>query len=177
MDSLARKLGMSKKTLYVHFASKDAIIMAAIEAFAHGLRTEVEAILAQRRITFAEKLRAFAEAVAVRLGRLHPEFLTELLEFAPHIHRHLEQVRSQNMARIFGRFVEAGQLSGTIRDDVSPVFAGEFYMHAMQGMMNGATLARLKLTPTKTFDQALQIFYAGLLTPKGQKEYEKSFPR
>ena len=57
MDDLAAELGMSKKTLYVHFRSKDAIIRAVIQGMAAEIRADTDAILAQPRLTFAEKLR------------------------------------------------------------------------------------------------------------------------
>ena len=177
MDALATELGMSKKTLYVHFRSKDAILRATISNFAVGLRTEADIILVQPRLNFAEKLRGLAETIMERLGHIRPEILRELLRTAPHLHRHIEQVRSENIAQMFGRFIEAGQLAGAIHDDISPVFAGEYYMHAMQGMMHAETLRRLRLAPAETFDKALRLFFGGLLTPAGHKEYEKNFPR
>ena len=169
MNALATELGMSKKTLYVHFRSKDAILRAAISNFAGGLRTEAYIIPAQPRLNFAEKLRGFTETIMERLSRIRPGISPDLLRSAPHLHRHIEQVRSENIAQIFGRFIEAGQLAGAIHDDINPVFAGEYHMHA-------ETLGRLRLAPAETFDKALRLFFGGLLTPAGHKEYEKNFP-
>ena len=42
MDKLAGELGMSKKTLYVHFPNKDAIIISTIDKFAAGVLTDVD---------------------------------------------------------------------------------------------------------------------------------------
>ncbi|HVU23520.1 MAG TPA: helix-turn-helix domain-containing protein, partial [Opitutus sp.] len=36
MDDLARELGMSKKTLYVHFPGKDALVEAVLGQFVAG---------------------------------------------------------------------------------------------------------------------------------------------
>jgi hypothetical protein len=102
--------------------------------------------------------------------------LRDLRRFAPALHRHVEQLRGKNILYVFGRFVEAGQLAGMVREDVSPVFAGEFYLHAMQGIMQPATLSRLNLPTDVAVDRALRIFFGGLLTTAGHKEYEKSFP-
>jgi hypothetical protein len=63
-----------------------------------------------------------------------------------------------------------------VRDDISPAFAGEFYLHAMQGMMHPSSLQRLHVQPETVLDRALKIFFCGLLTSDGHKEYEKSFP-
>lgn len=177
MDALAAELGMSKKTLYVHFRSKDAIIRTAISTFGAGVRAEADTILAQPRLTFCEKLRGFAHTMMERLETLRPAIVRDVQRAAPHIYRHMLQVRSENLGYAFGRFIEEGQLAGAVRDDVSPVFAGEFYVHAIQGMMSADTMQRLHLTPAETFERALRLFFGGLLTPSGQKEYEKTFPR
>jgi AcrR family transcriptional regulator len=177
MDALAGDLGMSKKTLYVHFQGKDAIIRAAMDDVGIALRHEADKILAQPRVTFAEKLRGLAETIVEKISRLRPEFIQELNRSAPHLHRHMQQLRGETISYVFGRFIEEGQLAGAIHDDINPVFAGEYYMHAMQGMMHGDTLRRLRLSPAETFEQAIRLFFGGLLTSHGKLEYEKSFPR
>ena len=176
MDKLAGELGMSKKTLYVHFSNKDAIITSTIDKFAAEVRSEVDEILRQLHVSFIEKLRGFALTMIDRLSHLRPEILRDIQRSAPHIYQHLDEARSASISYTFGRFIEEGQIGGAVRDDMNPTFAGQFFMHAMQGMLNPITLERLKLTPAQTFDQAIRIFYTGLLTPKGQKEYEKNFP-
>jgi AcrR family transcriptional regulator len=176
MDDLATELGMSKKTLYVHFRSKETLIRVVLDEFSGEIRADAEALLANRSLSFAEKLRGFALGMMQRLGQVRPAVLRDLQRFAPRLHRHVEEQRSKNIPYIFGRFIEAGQVAGVVRDDVSPVFAGEFYLHAMQGMMQPLSLERLKLPPHLVLEGALKIFFCGLLTPAGHKEYEKSFP-
>ncbi|MEO7599012.1 MAG: TetR/AcrR family transcriptional regulator [Opitutus sp.] len=176
MDDLATELGMSKKTLYVHFQGKETIIRAVLDAFAVEVRADAERLLSDRALGFAEKLRGFALGLMQRLSQVTPAVLRDLQRFAPALNRHLEELRGKNIPYIFGRFVEAGQLAGVVRDDASSSFAAEFYLHAMQGMMQPSTLQRLKLPPDLVLERALRIFFCGLLTSAGHKEYEKSFP-
>ena len=176
MDDLATELGMSKKTLYVHFQSKEMIIRSVLDAFAAEIREEADKLLADPVLGFTEKLRGFVLGLTERLSKISPAVLRDLRRFAPALHRHVEQLRGKNILYVFGRFVEAGQMAGMVRDEISPVFAGEFYLHAMQGLMQPATLARLDLPLSVAVDHALHIFFGGLLTTTGHKEYEKSFP-
>lgn len=177
MDDLARTLGMSKKTLYVYFDGKDGLLRAMIEEFAGEIRAAADTLLADRGLSFGEKLRGFAGEVMQRLGRVSPAILADVERFAPALQRHIEQLRGKHLPYIFGRFIEEGQKSGAVRGDVSPVFAGEFYLHAMQGLLQPASLQRLRLRPEQAFDAGLGIFFGGLLTPVGQKDYEKLFHR
>lgn len=177
MDDLASELGLSKKTLYVHFPSKDAILVAVLDQFAAGVRSEAEALLENETMKFAEKLRAFATGLIARLRQVTPAVLRDLQRFAPQLHAHVEELRSKNIPYIFGRFVETGQKEGAVRADIDPVFAGEYYLHAMQGLMQPATLQRLGIGPELMLERALRLFFGGLLTPAGQRDYEKLFPR
>src|SRR5262245_57720232 len=59
MDDLAAELGMSKKTLYVHFAGKDVIIAAIIDDLGREIRAETDTLIHNRNLNFAEKLRGF----------------------------------------------------------------------------------------------------------------------
>jgi hypothetical protein len=42
--------------------------------------------------------------------------------------------------------------------------------------MHPDTLERLKLQPDQMFAQAINLFFGGLLTPAGRKDYEKNLP-
>ena len=177
MDALAAELGMSKKTLYVHFAGKDEIIGAVIDDLATEIRATSDALMTSRELNLAEKLRAFIEGLMERLAALSPATLRDLMRFAPQLHARLEAVRGKTLPYIFGRFIEEGQLAGLVRTNVPTGFATEFLLQAMQGMMQPATLERPRLAPREVIATAINLYFGGLLTPAGRKQYEKLFPR
>jgi len=177
MDDLAAELGMSKKTLYVHFSSKEEIMRAVLDGLSREIRADAEALLANRHLGFAEKLRGFAEGMVQRLALLNPRTLRDLQRFAPELYQLTVEMRQKNIPYIFGRFIEEGQLAGKVRTDISPVFAVEFFLQAMQGLIQPATLDRLRLAPHDLLPRAIDLFFGGLLTPAGRKEHEKLFAR
>jgi len=177
MDDIATELGISKKTLYQHFSSKDALIRDVILSLSREIRAEADALLSHRRLNFAEKLRGFAEGLALRLHTVTPHAVRDLQRFAPHLHALLHDVRQKDIPYIFGRFVEQGQITGMVRDDIHPDFTIHFYLHALQGLLAPTSLEQLKLTSTEVYTHAIDLFFGGLLTPAGRKEHEKLFPR
>ena len=177
MDDLAAELGMSKKTLYVHFTGKDQIMRAVIDQLSREIRSDAEALLANRQLGFAEKLRGFAEGMVQRLAQLNPRTLRDLQRFAPELYQLTVEMRQKNIPYIFGRFIEEGQLAGKVRADLNPVFAVEFFLQAMQGLIHSPTLDRLNLAPRDIVPRAIDLFFGGLLTPAGRKEHEKLFAR
>ena len=177
MDDLAAELGMSKKTLYAHFSSKDDIVRAVLEQLGAEVRADADALFANRSLTFAEKLRGFAEGMFDRLSRLNPRTPRELQRYAPHLHQLLVEIRQRNIPYVFGRFIEEGKLAGKVRDDVDAAFAVEFFLAAMQGLLQSGAPERLKLAPRDLVPRAIDLFFDGLLTPAGRKEHEKLFAR
>jgi len=177
MDELAAELGMSKKTLYAHFPGKDDIVRAVLEQLGAEVRAEADALFANRSLTFAEKLRGFAEGMFERLSKLNPRTPRELQRYAPHLHQLLVEIRQRNIPYVFGRFIEEGKLAGKVREDVDAAFAVEFFLAAMQNLLQSGAIERLKLPPRDLVPRAIDLFFDGLLTPAGRKEHEKLFAR
>ena len=177
MDELAAELGMSKKTLYVHFAGKEALMRAVVEDLSREIRASADELFANRRLNFAEKLRGFAEGMVERTTRMNPRLLRDLQRFAPEIYRQVAEMREKNIPYVFGRFIEEGQLAGMVRTDLDPGFAVAFFLSAMNGLIQPATMDRLGLAPRDLVPRAIELLFGGLLTPAGRKEHEKLFPR
>jgi len=177
MDELAAELGMSKKTLYVHFASKEALMRAVIEDLSREIRASADELFANRQLNFAEKLRGFAEGMVERLTKTNPRLLRDLQRFAPDLYRQVAEMREKNIPYVFGRFIEEGQIAGMVRPEVDTAFAVQFFLQAMNGLVQPATMERLGLAPRDIAPRAIGLFFGGLLTPAGRKEHEKLFPR
>lgn len=173
MDQLAHELGVSKKTLYVHFRSKDAIVGEIIEAVGHALRTRMEAVVEDPDLSFTQKLGGVVNAAGSTLTNMSPTLLRDLQRFAPTLYQKIEDIRQRMIPSVFGRLIRAGIAEGKVRRDLDPAFATEFWLHAIRGLVQPASLERTQRTLPQTFNQALDLFFAGLLTPAGRKDYER----
>lgn len=174
MDELAAELGVSKKTLYVHFPSKDQLVGEILQMFMGEIRTSADTLFSDRSLSFTVKLRRFSESMVKRL-QLNPHIFRDLQRAAPNMYQQVEELRHHNIPLIFGRLIRDGQAAGMVRSDIDPAFAVEFWRPAIQSLMHPDSLERLKLTPDEIFSRATQLFFGGLLTPAGRKDYEKNF--
>lgn len=173
MDALAHELGMSKKTLYVYFPGKDALIERIIDCVSRSLRTRLEAVFSDASLSFPERVQAVSAAVGSILARTSPVMFRELQRFAPKIYEKIEEMRQKNVPYAFGRLVREGIAAGKVRPDIDPAFATEFWLQAIRGLMQPEVLDRTQLTPRQTLEKGLNLFLSGLLTPAGRKDYEK----
>jgi len=175
MDELARELGMSKKTLYLHFPSKDAIVEQILHDFIAQIRASADELFQDKTMGFTTKLRRFSAAMVNRL-RVNAHILRDLQRSAPHLFSLVEELRNNNIPYVFGQILREGQAAGMVRADLDPAFAVEFWRPAIQSLMHPDSLERLQLNPDQMFTQAIDLFFGGLLTPAGRKDYEKSHP-
>jgi AcrR family transcriptional regulator len=173
MDDLAQELGMSKKTLYVHFPSKDAIASAIIDSIGEELHVRFEAVLADPGRTFLQKLTSVTDIIGDTLGRASPAMFRDLQRSAPALYQKIEDIRQKTVPFVFGHLIRTGIAEGRVRPDIDPAFATEFWLQAIRGLVQPAVLERTQLTLRQTVHKALPIFFTGLLTSSGRKDYEK----
>ncbi len=173
MDELAHELGVSKKTLYVHFRSKDAIIERVIDLLGQKLQTDMEAVVDDPKRSFTAKISGVVAAASATLAKASPAMLRDLQRFAPPIYAKIEALRQKIIPLVFGRLIRDGIAEGRVRRDIDPAFATEFWLNAIRGMVQPATLERTQLTLPQTMGRSLDLFFAGVLSPAGRKDYEK----
>lgn len=173
MDDLANELGMSKKTLYVHFPGKDAIAEAVLDDIGRSIRTQLETVLSHPALTFTQKLCGVIDVVGSVLGKVSPSIFRDLQRYAPHLYQKIEEIRQKNVPYVIGRLIRTGLAEGKVRPEIDPAFAAEFWLQAIRGLVQPAILDRTQLTPRQTLEKAIHLFFNGLLTPTGRKDYEK----
>ncbi|HTX64156.1 MAG TPA: TetR/AcrR family transcriptional regulator [Opitutaceae bacterium] len=174
MDELACDLGMSKKTLYVHFPGKDAIVGAIIDEIGQAIRSQMDVVLANPRLNFAQKLSGVIDVVGSNLAKTSPGMLHDLQRFAPQLHQKIDDVRRRNVPYVFGRLIRAGLAEGKVRPEFDPDFAVEYWLQAIRGMVQPEVLERTGLTPRQTLEKAIHLYFSGLLSSAGHKDYEKA---
>jgi len=175
MDELAHDLGMSKKTLYVHFPGKDAIIDAIIEDIGQAIRDRMNTVLGDPKLDFTQKMCALFEVVGSNLAKVSPGMLHDLQRFAPQLYQKIDDLRSRNVPLVIGRLIRAGLAEGKVRPEIDPDFAVQFWLQAIRGLMHPAVLERTQLTPRQTLERGMRLFFGGLLSPSGRKDYDKHF--
>jgi len=170
MDGLAYALGMSKKTLYAHFASKDAIVSAIIESAGQTIRRQAQEVMSAPGERFTPKLRAVLTIVGAHIGAMSPRFLADLQRFAPHLLAQIDALKERNIPLVFGRMLEIGVARGMVRADIDQRFLIEYWLQVIKGVHQPELLARTGLTPKEAFDKALALFFEGVLTEAGRAD-------
>lgn len=171
MDCLARELGMSKKTLYQHFRSKEEIIDALMELKTAAIRDGFEAVLAREGIGFAERAAGMLRHAHEQLSEVSAVFLHDLRRFHPACYARVEEFRARVAPGVWGRLLRLGMNTGAVRPDIDPEFVGRLIPVAMQTLLHPETLQRFSLQPHQMLEHFFNIMFAGVLTPAGAADH------
>ena len=165
MDDLAAELGVSKKTLYAHFPSKEALLASVLRAKYEGIRAALDRVEPGPSQHFPAVLQAVLEVVRRELAELQPPFLRDMRK-APETFKRLEQRRARLIRDHFGRLFRHGQRDGHVRRDLPVKLMIETLLASVQAIMNPVKLAELGLAPRTAFTALIDLLLHGAVIRK-----------
>lgn len=168
MDDLAADLGMSKKTLYAHFSSKDALVQAMLERRVAVIEESLKTIVGSSG-SFIEKFRELAHLLQTRIGEVSPAFLEDIRRFSPEGYGIVERFRARAIPVYFGRIIDEGIREGYLADVAPRPVLIRMVVLSIQGIVRPDVVAELKIHPSAALDHILTIIFGGILTTKGRK--------
>ena len=168
MDELAAELGMSKKTLYAHFPSKEALVQAMLERRVEMMEGNLKDVVETQK-PFTEKFRELAHLLQSKIGEVSPAFLEDIRRFSPEGYGIVERFRGRAIPIYFGRIIEEGVRQGYLEDAVPRQLLVRMVVLSIQGIIRPEVVADLKVHPSEALDHILSIIFSGILTTKGRK--------
>ena len=173
MAGLATELGMSKKTLYVYYPSKEALLDAMMAAhFDHYDRLFGE-VLAQPERSFLGRLQE-----TMRLGweinsAMTAEATQDFRRSAPRLLQTLEQKKAAAMQVYFHILLAEGQQQGFLRPELSLPIVVDILMEVITYRLTLNELQHKPYTVSEAFTTFYQLLFAGMLTDSARQEFIK----
>ena len=169
MDDLADELGISKKTLYIHFPSKVALLEAVLADKFAGVEAKLKEVTRAYPHDFSTALHELLSNTQRELDEIKPPFVRDMRQKAPHVFKMVEGRRAELIERHFGKLFVEGQRAGMVRKDIPAKLMIEILLTMVQGIMNPPKMKELGMTPKEGFTGIIEIVLKGALTSKGQK--------
>ncbi|HLV00415.1 MAG TPA: helix-turn-helix domain-containing protein [Acidobacteriota bacterium] len=174
MDDIARELGMSKRTLYHHFSSKEELLLKAVEQKLYQVGSGLDEIIGRQDLSFIEKMPAVLEFLSLNLPRPSKAFVRDVNRFVPHIWTTVDSRRVEIIRRCFSRLLSEGIQEGSVRNDVQPELLIMVLLTLVQHLVTPETLSRLPVTLNQLFEQVIDLFFRGVLSEEGRQNLKIS---
>jgi AcrR family transcriptional regulator len=169
MDELADTLGMSKRTLYEYFGSKDNISHAMIEEKSKEISEAQDKILASGE-NVIEKVFQIGAAVQKCLGTLmRPNLLNDLKRNSPNSWQKLNELREIKIRRLWAELLSEGIRKGYFRKEVNI----DVFILALVATSEKIIDPEMPLSAKYSIEQLrtflFDILLNGIVTDKGRK--------
>jgi AcrR family transcriptional regulator len=154
INDLAGSLGMSKKTIYQSFASKEEIAEAVVEE----TMERIDQVTAQSKFPSSEPLAAikgmliYSQDEQYRFG---PMFMLDIEKYLPELAKKYKNFR-EGKKRSVEQLLLKGQQIGAVREDVRISDAVEVLSICLKALARGGS------TNTNAIDLFLTIFCSGI---------------
>jgi AcrR family transcriptional regulator len=172
MDDIARKAGISKKTLYQHFSSKPDVVVAAMQ-WHHSHMDELLTGLMQQAENAVEGM-VRVNAVLVQMFRkINPMAMLELERFFPEAYKQFkEKLMKKDIATIRDNIIR-GMAEGLYREGMDADLLACYRIESCLILFQPNSITTQMHPPHLASQAIMENFLYGLLTPKGEKLYQK----
>ncbi len=172
MDELASELKISKKTIYKHFPSKEALISDMVKNFTEKIKDRIETMLKtnDNAVVKIKNLIAILGAVA---SKVSDQWLFALRNYYPDIWKYIDNFRQQMVIKNITKIIEQGKKESLIIDAPPQIMINTF-IGAVRNVVTPDFILNNNFSIQQAMGYTLQIFFNGILTEKGRKLYKKS---
>lgn len=171
MDEIAADLGVSKKTLYKYFESKDQLVEQAMFHFFETVHDQIKQLHISTE-PILEKFCALVQIIVSRIPLLSRKFLQDMRIHAPALWEKVNAFRTEKIRHYFGMLLSQGREEGFIIDYPDELIM-QILVSLISGVINPEFLISSRLSNQDAFRMTVTIFMNGLLTDKGKKVFNK----
>lgn len=162
VDELARDVGISKRTLYEQFRTKEEMAREALARLIAKLNAAIDEILAHEQDQ-AEQLRGILMQLCQTFARARPPFYRDL-ETTPALTELVEAARTSCFVQL-EEVIRVGMAHGCFRAGLEPRLVRRTLLGAVEAIIRPAILAEERLTLDQAFDAILDVALHGLFVP------------
>lgn len=175
MDRLAADLGVSKKTLYQHFASKEALLYTVVTGFLEESSASVKAII-DRGGDLRGRLAALMTFLSRRLSAVSPVFFEELERHAPEMWQEVQEFRRRQIVRNILKLYRSGRRQGIFSTYPAPQLTVQLFLSMVEGVMNPRVLSSLPYPPAQVMRAIITIFLFGTVSYRFRQGKDVKLP-
>lgn len=171
MDDVARRSGISKKTLYLHFDNKNKIVIDAMVWYKDTLCTACDAIMESA----ANAVEAFVKVKASfdnQYKEVNPLAIFELQRFYPEGYDQFRKNMERDVASVRAN-IEQGIAEGNYRADINADILARFHIESSLLVMMPNMIVQDRYDLRRVNHEIMEHFMYGIMTPKGEKLYRK----
>nr|WP_297307457.1 TetR/AcrR family transcriptional regulator [uncultured Flavobacterium sp.] len=169
MDDIAKEMGISKKTIYQHFESKNKLVAETVDYVFDSATKRIKEI-SKTSITPIHEHFDMKNCVGDLFGHnIQPSSIYQFNKYFPDLAKKVEKRRRLNFESTIIKNLKDGVEQGYYRSDIDIEFIGRVFFLSSSSFLKEDIFE--ELLKTKTIDELnvnfLEYHLRGIVTPKG----------
>jgi AcrR family transcriptional regulator len=172
VDDLTASLGMSKKTFYKIFPSKEAMLEELVTRVVGDVAGRITAI-GEGPGNFVEKIDALMTFLGSVYRRLAIPLSNEVYRSLPQVWQRVEEFRENMIRKTFTRLLDQGIQEGFLRPEINRTIFMMAYLATIRAIIRPHVILQHDISVPDAIEQIFRIFFGGILSPEGLQVLEK----
>lgn len=172
MDDIARHLGISKKTIYQHFADKDEVVVTVAKLHMEKQRQQFEEIRKHAK-NCVEEMVNISYCLKENIRNINPSLLFDMQKYHQVAWNEWLSFKHRFIKDSVVRSLKQGVEEGCFRDDLDMEVIAIMRLEQVQLAFDSAIFPREKYDIPDVQAQLFEHFVQGIFTDKGRKLYQK----
>ena len=174
VDDICHELGMSKKTFYVYFPSKDDLVQAILHKHEQKVGHELDNALSKRTITQVIVEWAKIAKSANKNDLKTPPMMYDLEKYYPQLFAVHKKVMRQTAEKILVQFLGKGVGEGIFRAEIDVDVVAMMFLDMQYRMLDLLTSEQMTKEEVHRIGcQRMDILMRGILTHEGLENLRK----
>jgi len=172
MDDIAHEMGISKKTIYVHFANKTKLVEAVTFELFETICDGIDGVC-ENAANPIEELYSIKMFVMQHLKNEKASPQYQLKKYYPQIHNRLKFKQFEKMHKSVQDSLQHGVDTGVFRDSIDVDFISRMYFTGMTGIKDNMFFPPEQYQMEYLMESYLEYHLRAIVTDKGLKILNK----
>ena len=174
IDDICREIGMSKKTFYVYFGSKDELIEQMLQANVEHMEQKIRTTM--ETSDFSGIVRKFTNWITTEKEdvRKVPQLVYDLKKYYPQQYNAFQRQSFEIQQQYVEQFIERGISAGLVRANINKDYTSHLFAKIYTDALRDFELIESKGHNLPQFSRvASDILMRGILSEEGLKLYQQ----
>lgn len=162
ISDLAERLGMSKKTVYLYFDSKEDIAAAVVESTMQRIVQKISGVDVEANPL--DVLRDTMNQIKSEVTRLRPIFLEDIQKLLPNIWQQIVDFRAEQLVLFLEQVIQRAQKAGVAKP-INPHLATLIFLESVQALVKPDSLTKYGFSIGEVVETLVDLFIGGIAEP------------
>jgi AcrR family transcriptional regulator len=138
MEEIANECGMSKKTIYKHFTSKEEMLIECVKRKIDYNSKKISEIIYSEDIKFHEKIEKIIFVTSENFKEIDISFLYDIKKSCKEAWKLIENHKLNHIPKKFTYLITEGIKNGYVKKDVKAEIVAYIYLSAMLNLLDSS---------------------------------------